>query len=129
MLYWAEGTKGRNTVEFANSDPNMVRFFRRFLVESLGVSPEDIRIRLNVYLGNGRQLREIEQYWLEILEHPRSSLRGHTLNHRPTSSSGKKRNRLPYGVCTLTVHRTQVVQHIFGAIQDYGDFEEPRWLD
>jgi hypothetical protein len=27
MLYWAEGTKSRNTLEFANSDPGMVAFF------------------------------------------------------------------------------------------------------
>ena len=42
------------------------------------------------------------------------------LNHFPTSSSGKKRNRLPYGVCTLSVARsTRLVQHIYGAIQQY----------
>jgi transposase-like protein len=31
MLYWAEGSKGRNQINFANSDPEMVRFFVRFL--------------------------------------------------------------------------------------------------
>lgn len=56
-------------------------------------------------------------------------LRKHTLNHMPTSSSGQKKNKLPYGVGTLRVgSSTQVVQHIFGAIQEYSGFEEPRWL-
>jgi hypothetical protein len=31
MLYWAEGSKERNTVCFANSDIAMVRFFAEFL--------------------------------------------------------------------------------------------------
>ena len=30
---------------------------------------------------------------------------------------------------TLAVHDTQLVQHIYGAIQEYAGFEEPRWLD
>jgi hypothetical protein len=52
------------------------------------------------------------------------------MNHTPTSSSGMKTNRLPYGVCNVRVLRsTALVQHIYGAIQEYGGFEEPRWLD
>jgi len=51
------------------------------------------------------------------------------VNHMPTSSSGRAKNRLVYGVCTLSIHCTWVVQHIHGAIQEYADFEEPRWLD
>ncbi len=129
MLYWAEGAKSRNTVRFANSDPNMMRLFARFLRSFFDVTPEQMSVRLNVYTNNGLSLEEIEDHWLEILELPRTVLRKHSLNHMPTSSSGRKRNKLPYGVCTLCVSRTDVVQHIFGAIQAYGGFEEPRWLD
>lgn len=50
------------------------------------------------------------------------------LNHTPTSSSGRARKKLPYGVCTLTVCSTRLVQHIYGAIQEYGGFDEPAWL-
>lgn len=69
------------------------------------------------------------QHWLGALDLDRSCLRAHTINHFPTSSSGKKRNRLPYGVCFIAVHSTRLVQHIFGAIQEYAGFEEPRWVD
>jgi hypothetical protein len=130
MLYWAEGSKQRNRVTFANSDVEMVRFFARFLTESIGVSPGDFRIRLNVYTNNGMPLKEIERHWLRALELPRSCIRGHSLNHYPTSSSGKKRRKLPYGVCSLSVARsTWLVQHIYGAIQEYAGFDEPRWLE
>jgi hypothetical protein len=53
----------------------------------------------------------------------------HIVNHFPTSSSGRQTNKLPYGVCSIKLGSTRVVQHIYGAIQEYGGFEEPRWLD
>jgi hypothetical protein len=129
MLYWAEGAKSRNTVKLANSDPNMLRFFAEFLRRSFDLEPSDFCVRLNVYLNNGLSLREIEDFWLAELRLPRACLRKHQLNSMPTSRSGRKRHKLPYGVCTLAVHKTAIVQHIFGAIQEYAAFEEPRWLD
>lgn len=129
MLYWSEGAKDRNVVCFANSDLNMVVVFVSFLRECFDVEPTAISLRLNVYLGNGLTLPEIEDYWLSPLQLPRDCLRKHTINHFPTSSSGTKRNKLPYGVCTIRVDQTRIVQHIYGAIQEYGGFDEPRWLD
>ena len=129
MLYWAEGAKQRNVMKLCNSDPHMVGFFARFLRESLGVSNDRLRCSLNVYTNNGLSIEEIEAHWLGLLQLQRSCLRGHQLNHYPTSSSGRHR-RLPFGVCTLSVARsTYELQHVFGAIQEYGRFDEPRWLD
>jgi hypothetical protein len=121
--------KARNVVKFVNSDPQMVWFFRRFLTEALTVEIDGIAMALNVYTTNGLTIEEIERYWLELLELPDSSVRKHTLNHLPTSSSGKAKNKLPFGVCALAVHSSRVVQHIYGAIQEYGGFDEPAWLD
>jgi hypothetical protein len=129
MLYWAEGSKSRTSLSLTNSDPNMVAFFKRFLIESLAVSADDLTLRLNVYTGNGLSLEQIEARWLRLLELPPAALRGHTVNNLPTSSSGRKAS-LPYGVCTLRARRgTPLVQHIYGAIQEYAGFEEARWLD
>jgi hypothetical protein len=129
MLYWAEGAKCRNVVKFANSDTHLVAFFWRFLQESFHLGPGDLRIHLNVYTNNGLSIAEIEAHWLEALAVSPTCLGKHSLNSYPTSSSGKKRNKLPFGVCSLSVHSTRIVQHIYGAIQEYGGFEEPRWLD
>jgi hypothetical protein len=129
MLYWAEGAKSRNQLRLANSDAELVRFFVRFLRTSLGIQSEHFYVRLNAYTNNGRSIDEIERYWLQALELPRSCLRKHTLNHLPTSSSGRRRT-LPYGVCTVGVKAsTPLIQHIYGAIQEYIGSDEPRWLD
>jgi hypothetical protein len=129
MLYWAEGAKSRNCAKFANSDPHMARLFRRFLTDAVGVDRGDIRLSINAYTNNGLAIEEIERFWLNLLDLGKDSVRKHALNQFPTSSSGRSRTRLPYGVCFLIVDRTWVVQHIYGAIQEYAGFEEPRWLD
>jgi hypothetical protein len=129
MLYWAEGAKNRNRITFANSDRAMVVLFCRFLRECFDLAPQKLTVSLNVYTNNGLTLREIENHWLRVLELPRVCLRKHAVNHKPTSSSGRKKNKLPYGVCTIRVNETRIVQHIYGAIQEYAGFDEPRWLD
>lgn len=129
MLYWAEGSKGRNSVQLSNSDAGMVRFFVRFLRESLEVTDDRLRFSLNVYTNNGLSIAEIEWHCLKLLELTQSSLRKHQLNHYPTSSSGSRRT-LPHGVCSLSVARsTHEVQHIYGAIQEYSGTDQPKWLD
>jgi hypothetical protein len=128
MLYWAEGSKDRNDVRLTNSDSRLVQFFCRFLTVSLEIDPLDIRVSINVYTNNGLSIRDVEEHWLGVLGLPRSCLRKHRLNHTPTSSSGQARGRLPYGVCRVSVHSTRAVQQIYGAIQEYGGFDEPSWL-
>jgi hypothetical protein len=129
MLYWAEGAKGRNCVKFANSDPQMVLLFRRFLTDSLGIDRDDVLLSINAYTNNGLSIEEIEHFWLRLLNLRPRAVRKHTLNHMPTSSSGRAKNKLKHGVCFLIVHSTAAVQHIYGAIQEYAGFDEPRWLD
>jgi hypothetical protein len=107
----------------------MLVLFRRFLTDALAIEEEEILLTLNVYTNNGLTIEEIERYWLDLLGLPTSSSRKHMLNHLPTSSSGRAKNKLPYGVCSLVVHSTWMVQHIYGAIQEYAGFEEPAWLD
>jgi hypothetical protein len=128
MLYWAEGAKGRNSIQFSNSDPHMIVLFRRFLTDALRVPRETILFSVNVYTNNGMGLAEIERYWLDLLDLPTENARKHMTNHMPTSSSGRAKNKLPFGVCTLRIHNTWMLQHIYGAIQEYAGFDEPAWL-
>jgi hypothetical protein len=128
MLYWAEGAKGRNTIDFTNSDPRMLVLFRCFLTDAMAIERDEILLAINVYTNNGLTIEEIERYWLELLDLPATGARKHMTNHLPTSSSGRARKKLPFGVCTLRVHSTWMLQHIYGAIQEYAGFEEPAWL-
>jgi hypothetical protein len=127
MLYWAEGSKSRNTLQFVNSDPHMIRFFMRFLEECFAVARDRLVFSINCYVDNGLDIDAIEAWWLDELQLPATALRKHTINNPSASSQRQKRN-LPYGTGRLVLHSTLVLQSIYGAIQHYADFDEPAWL-
>lgn len=130
MLYWGEGAKNRNVVRIANSDPNLLTFFLKFLRNEFTVLDEEIGLRISCYSNNGLTAKEIEKFWLDTLSLPKSCLKQIVVDRFPTSSSktNKKKGKLPYGTLELTVGRTDIVQQIFGAIQKFGDFEREDWI-
>jgi hypothetical protein len=73
MLYWAEGGKHRNCLKFTNSDPEMVRFFVKF-VRAFGIKDEAMRLTCNLFADHVERQREIEQFWLDVAALPRSCL-------------------------------------------------------
>jgi hypothetical protein len=127
MLYWAEGARNRNQLTFTNADPEMVDLFVHFLRRCYGVSDDRIALRVNVHLGNGLTLEEIEAWWLRRLGLPPGSLRRSTVN-RPSRSSQQKRRTLPYGTASIVVSSTALVQSVLGAIQAFAGLQKPEWL-
>jgi transcriptional regulator with XRE-family HTH domain len=128
MLYWAEGSKARQALNFTNSDTEMMVFFIKFLRQALCVPEEKITFRVQCYLGNGLSIEEIESYWLNSLMMSSSQARKSTVNNQPVSSQQKGR-KLIYGVAHLSVSSTRYIQHIYGAIQEYTGMHKPEWLD
>jgi hypothetical protein len=129
MLYWAEGAKTRNQLRFSNSDPEMARFFVRFLRTYFALRDEDIRLTCNLFADHLSRQREIEEFWLDTLGLPDSCLCKSTVNVYSKYSKKKRTNKLPYGTCRIVVSRTRVVQSIFGSIQEYAGFCRDDWLD
>ncbi len=129
MLYWAEGSKGRNSVQFVNSDPAMVRFFVAFLRVNYRVPDEAFRVDCNLFADHLKRQRDIETFWLDALDLPGSCLRKSKVNVYSKYSQKKRKNRLPYGTVRVCVHSTELVQQIYGAIHEYAGFERPEWLD
>jgi hypothetical protein len=129
LLYWAEGSRARNQLRFTNSDPEMVRFFVRFLRTYFDIRAENIRITCNLFTDHVARQYEIEQYWVDVAGLSRASLNLSTVNTYSKYSQKKRRNKLPFGTCRVSVSRTQLTQHIFGAIQEYGGFARPEWLE
>ena len=69
MLYWAEGTKGRHAVDFANSDPEMIRLFLKFLREICGVAEGRLRVYMYCH-GNPDEVDTLKQYWRQLTDIP-----------------------------------------------------------
>lgn len=129
MLYWSEGAKHRNALRFTNSDPEMIRFFVRFLRRCFEVEDENIRLTCNLFADHLARQREIERFWLDITGLPDICLCKSSVNVYSKHSQKKRQNKLPYGTCRIAVCRTRVVQSIFGAIQEIGGFTREAWLD
>lgn len=124
MLYWAEGAKTRNGIYFVNSDPNMVVLFMKFIREELNVANIDIALRIHCHTSVSTEIARIEQYWVDLLGLAPSNVKK---TYIKAGGDGRK-NILQNGVCDIRVHSTELVQHIYGAIQEYGGFENPGWL-
>ena len=129
MLYWAEGDKGRHAVRLANSDPALIRHFAEFLRVEFGVSDEQFRITCNLFADHEARQSEIEGFWLATLGLGRASLCKSIVNRYSKYSKKKRKNRLPYGTCRVAVHSTEIVQTIYGSIQELAGFDRPAWLD
>jgi hypothetical protein len=129
MLYWAEGSKSRNTAELVNSDAAMLKLFLRFLRECYAVEVERVALTVNCYVSNGRTAPEIVAWWLRELRLPDCCARNPVVNRASSASRLRRGHVLPYGTARVTVHSTFLVQSIYGAIQEYGGFERPEWLD
>lgn len=125
MLYWAEGSKTkRNSVYFVNSDPDMMVLFIRFLREEFDIGDEIFRLQIHCHSSDTDEHNRIISYWTQLLQLPVSSVQKIQIK----KGSDKRKNRLENGICALQVHRSEIVQHIYGAIQEYGGFENPAWL-
>jgi transcriptional regulator with XRE-family HTH domain len=129
MLYWAEGDKGsKNCARLSNSDPDLLRVFVEFLRTHLAVPDDKLRVTCHLFADHLERQFEIEQFWLDLLDLPRSCLCKSFVNVYSKYSQKKRQNKLPYGTTRVSVSSTRVVQSIYGSIQEYGGFERPEWL-
>ncbi|MGZ8694473.1 MAG: hypothetical protein ACXWYS_03445 [Gaiellaceae bacterium] len=126
-LYWAEGDKNRNQVRFSNSDPE-IRLFVRFLRDYFPLGDDDLNVACNLFADHKARQQAVEDFWLAVVGVPRSSLRKTTVNVYSRYSKRKRTNMLPYGTCRVSVGSTEIVQTIFGSIQELGGFDRPEWL-
>jgi hypothetical protein len=106
-----------------------VRFFVSFLKTYWNLKDTDFRLTCNLFADHQERQREIEQFWLDLVDLPRSCLCKSTVNVYSKYSKKKRQNKLPYGTCRVVVSRTRIVQSIYGAIQEIGGFTRDAWLE
>jgi hypothetical protein len=129
MLFWAEGSRSVNMAQITNSDPALLRLVARFLRHYFDVPNAKFRVCCNLFADHIDKQHAIEQHWLDTLELPRECLTKSIVNVYSRYSKKLRRNKLPYGTCRLTVCDVRIAQHLYGAIQEYGGFERPEWLE
>ncbi|MDD2679754.1 MAG: hypothetical protein PHO03_03005 [Candidatus Omnitrophica bacterium] len=114
MLYWAEGTLRGKTVDFVNSNPDMVKIFLKFLREICGVDKK--RLRLYLYIYSYLNLKNIMDYWKKVTGIPISQFTKPYVRKGNPNLSNRK---LPYGVVHIRYNDKRLLEIIHNWIEDY----------
>jgi predicted transcriptional regulator len=128
MLFWAEGSKEKNSIRFVNSDINMLKMFKIFLEKYFNVPKDQFSFSFQWYTNNGHTFEEVKNYWLGNLDLTENQLKKCRIDMRYDKAPGRKVGKIPYGVGRLVVYSTEIVQKLFGAIQEYVGFNNDKWL-
>ena len=98
---------------FANSDPDMVRLFMRFIREVIQ-APEN-RIRVSIHIYPSIDEKKAINYWAKVTKLPQERF---CITYQISRASKRKRpsNSLPYGTLDLRVNSRQNFYQIRGWI-------------
>ncbi|MBU3933264.1 MAG: hypothetical protein KKH11_01160 [Candidatus Omnitrophica bacterium] len=114
MLYWAEGAKERATVDFANSDPQMIKIFLRFLREICGIA--ESRIRIYLYAFSDQNIDELKSYWSKVTGVPESQfIKPYIRKVNPHL----KDRRMPYGLIHVRYNDKRLLECIKSWLSEY----------
>ena len=115
MLYWAEGykTSKANGIDFANSDPQMVEIFIRFLRNRYIF--EEKRLRAFIYCYSNQNLKALVEFWSKRLAIPPSQF---TKPYVRTDyrQDGRK---MQFGVIHIRYSDKKLLQDILNLIESY----------
>ena len=116
MLYWAEGYKvGRGTVDFANSDPDMVLIFWKFLSEICRVDKK--RVRLHLYAYEGQDIPNLMQFWCTLLDLPKHHFIKPYI--KKAATPGPRGPRMIHGLVHIRYSDTKLLRQILQWIDGY----------
>ena len=125
MLYWAEGSKKRHrnkgqrrgaTVDLANSDPDMIRLFLRFLREICRV--DEKRLRIYLYCYANQDVNSLKKYWCKVTNVPMNQF---IKPYVREDFSLEKIGVMKYGLIHVRYSDTKLFDQLFIWIKNYLD--------
>jgi len=119
MLYLAEGNKkARYKIAFSNTDPKIIKFFAKWLVEFLHVNREEIKVQLHLY--ENMDIKKEKEFWRNELGFQENQF------YKPEVRKLKKgsfsyRETSRHGTCDLYVMGGKRKRELMMAIQAFLD--------
>ena len=110
-LYWAEGTKQKEhrtsvPVEFANSDPEIIRLYTKWIRTFLHISNEDIQLILHIHEDKLRQEKVFKRFWSKVVQLPSSSFAQSVIKKHKPKTKRKNINSNYKGLLVIRVKRS-----------------------
>lgn len=95
-LYWAEGTKGKGKLVFANTDPRLMLLFITLLRESYILDESKFRVRIHLHWYHKE--RATKKFWSDLLKIPTTQF---NKTYRKKRSKEKVFRKNVGGICFL----------------------------
>jgi hypothetical protein len=111
-LYAGEGSKRDGAVNFANTDPAMVRFFCVWLRRFFTI--DESRLRVRVYLHEGLDLEAAEAHWSSVTQIPREQFR---LPYRAAADPTRRLTKHEFGCVYVCYSCTTTHRQIMGVVR------------
>jgi hypothetical protein len=111
-LYAGEGSKTGNEVNFANTDPDMVRFFCSWLRCFFDI--DESRLRVRVYLHQGLDLDAAETHWSLVTGVPREQFRK---PYRAKPDPSIRHTKHEYGCAYVRYCSAATLREIMGLVR------------
>lgn len=101
MLYLGEGDKkARSRIALSNTDPNLIKFFIRWLEDFFGVQKKEIKVQLHLY--ENMELEQERNFWQTTLGLSKSQFYKLSVRKLKKSSFSYK-DSIRHGTCSLNV--------------------------
>lgn len=114
MLYWAEGSKKTSGIDFANSDPDMIRVFLKFLRQICNI--DENRSRVYLYVYSYQDIDKIKIYWHTLTGIP---LKQFTSPYVRRGNSNLSERKLPYGLVHIRYYDKRLLEILIRWIKEY----------
>ena len=124
MLYWAEGSKEKEDnvsqqVAFANSDPQMCKFFIKWVKDCLGVTEDRIVPSIYMHISRKYKSQEALDFWSQAIGVSKDRFKKTSFTNTKLSERNRRKDSGKYyGVLRIRIKRsTDLNRRITGLIQ------------
>jgi hypothetical protein len=116
MLYWAEGYKSvhGNTVDFANSDPVMIKVFLNFIRTSFVI--DETKLRVYLYCYSNQNVVELIQHWSSVCNISQAQF---SKPYVRTDFDPKQKRKMAFGMIHVRYHDKKLLLEIKDMIHSY----------
>jgi len=119
MLYLGEGGKKNNArISLANTDPMIIKFFIKWMIDFLGIAEENIKAQLHLY--ENMDIDKEEKFWENELGLPKTQFYKSAIRKLQKKSFSYKES-YRHGTCSIYVLGVEKKREVMMAIQAFLD--------
>lgn len=115
-IYWGEGDKGsRHAMRVANTNPEILLNFVRFLIDICGVKKD--KIYYSIICFNDSDPAAVGAYWAKVFDV--SLEKFGKIVQIPQQGKGAYKRKSHFGVCTVNVSNIKLKQWMLKTMEDF----------